>query len=484
MVEEAVVTTDVATIEGESAAGRAFEPKSPLQRLFHVLTARPFRVLTLVALDVLALLGGLTLAAYLVEDARRVGEVIYFAPLLLAVWLAILAAHGLYGRAQSRGNVGALLSAILWCAGLSALGSVIYPQSGLSVQTVLLGVLFVTPLDGGLRILYEQGMKVAYRRRLGLMPTLVIGGEEERAWICRTMENRQGTYTCVGELSLNGRGLDLPVLRRVLDRTGARHVILVGSERLSEANFLDLLRSAWLRRVQVEVVPAANILVGDELVVSRDVGLPLLRVSYPSLNKTQWALKRTLDVAGSLIGLMVLSPLLVAVATLVKLTSSGPILFSQKRVGADEKVFSFYKFRSMYQDADRRQEELESLNEADGAVFKIKDDPRVTNIGRFLRRWSIDELPQLVNVLKGEMSLVGPRPLPVRDFLRMEESHKRRLGAVPGMTGYWQISGRSELSFEEMVRLDLYYIEIWSLSFDLKIILRTLSVVLRHEGAY
>jgi lipopolysaccharide/colanic/teichoic acid biosynthesis glycosyltransferase len=114
----------------------------------------------------------------------------------------------------------------------------------------------------------------------------------------------------------------------------------------------------------------------------------------------------------------------------------------------------------------------------------MRDDPRVTRVGRFLRRWSIDELPQLVNVLKGEMSLVGPRPLPVRDFLRMEEAHKRRLRAIPGMTGYWQTSGRSDLSFEEMVRLDLYYMENWSLSFDLKIILKTLGAVLRREGAY
>jgi lipopolysaccharide/colanic/teichoic acid biosynthesis glycosyltransferase len=195
-------------------------------------------------------------------------------------------------------------------------------------------------------------------------------------------------------------------------------------------------------------------------------------------------LKRVADVVGALGGLAVLSPILLSVAILVKLTSPGPILFRQNRVGTDEKVFSFYKFRSMYEDAGRRQEELEQQNEADGVVFKMRDDPRVTPVGRFLRRWSIDELPQLVNVLKGQMSLVGPRPLPVRDFQLMEEVHKRRLGAVPGMTGYWQISGRSDLSFEEMVRLDLYYIENWSLSFDLKIILRTLGAVLRHEGAY
>jgi lipopolysaccharide/colanic/teichoic acid biosynthesis glycosyltransferase len=191
-----------------------------------------------------------------------------------------------------------------------------------------------------------------------------------------------------------------------------------------------------------------------------------------------------LDVAVSVSGLVLLSPLFVAVALAVRLDSPGPVLFRQKRVGADEKVFVCYMFRSMHRDAEVRQAGLEDLNEVEGPAFKIRDDPRVTRVGRFLRRWSIDESPQLVNVLKGEMSLVGPRPLPVRDFLRMEDSHKRRLGAVPGMTGYWQTSGRSDLSFEEMVRLDLYYIENWSLSFDLKIILKTLSAVLRREGAY
>jgi lipopolysaccharide/colanic/teichoic acid biosynthesis glycosyltransferase len=172
------------------------------------------------------------------------------------------------------------------------------------------------------------------------------------------------------------------------------------------------------------------------------------------------------------------------VALAVKLTSPGPVLFRQKRVGADEKVFICYMFRSMYEDAEARQEEMEALNEADGAVFKIKNDPRITRVGALIRRWSIDELPQLINVLKGEMSLVGPRPLPLRDFERMSEMHKGRLAAVPGMSGYWQISGRSNLSFEDMVRLDLYYIENWSLSFDIKIILKTLGAVLRREGAY
>ncbi|HZC18328.1 MAG TPA: sugar transferase, partial [Rubrobacteraceae bacterium] len=143
-----------------------------------------------------------------------------------------------------------------------------------------------------------------------------------------------------------------------------------------------------------------------------------------------------------------------------------------------------YKFRSMYADAEERQAGLETQNQADGAIFKMKDDPRVTPIGRFIRRWSIDELPQLINVLLGEMSLVGPRPLPLRDYERMGDLHKKRLAAVPGITGYWQTSGRSDLSFEDMVRLDLYYIENWSLSLDIKIILKTVGAILRREGAY
>ena len=209
-----------------------------------------------------------------------------------------------------------------------------------------------------------------------------------------------------------------------------------------------------------------------------------MEVGYPRLDSTQRKLKRLFDIAGSLFGLIVLSPPLLTVAALIKLTSRGPILFRQKRIGADEKVFFCYKFRSMYQDAEARQAELEARNEADGAIFKIKDDPRVTPVGSFIRRWSVDELPQLINVLKGEMSLVGPRPLPLRDFEQMGELHKKRLEAIPGITGYCQTSGRSNLSFEDMVRLDLYYIENWSLGLDIKIILKTVEAVLRHEGAY
>ena len=319
---------------------------------------------------------------------------------------------------------------------------------------------------------------------LGAYPTVVVGDAAERSRVRRMMELSPGAYTVVGEVELEDRGVDLTALRETLDRTDARTVILAGAERLPDEKLLDLIRSVRLRGIPLRVVPGAMTLMRSRPVLSDNVGLPLLEVGYPRLDNTQRALKRALDVAGSLCGLLVLSPLLLAVALLIKLTSPGPVFFLQKRVGADEKVFLCYKFRSMYMDAEARQAELEARNEAEGAVFKIKDDPRVTPVGRFIRRWSIDELPQLINVLTGEMSLVGPRPLPLRDFEKMGEAHKKRLAAIPGITGYWQISGRSDLSFEEMVRLDLYYIENWSLSLDVKIILKTVGAVFRHEGAY
>ena len=410
------------------------------------------------------------------------GEVADLAPLLLAAWISVFAALRLYDRASSRRNPGALVGAVLSWAGLVTLGAAIYPESGLGLGEILPATLLALLCAGAFRLLYEQCIERIYRRGLGQTPVVVVGRGEDRARVRQTMERAPGAYSIVGEVDLGGG--DLAALRETLDNTGARGVILVGAERLPDEELLELLRSVRLRGVPLRVVPGALALMRGHPVLSESMGLPLLEVRYPRLDNTQRVLKRALDVAVSVGGLALLSPLFLAVALAIRLDSPGPIFFRQKRVGADEKVFLCYMFRSMYEGAERLQDELEPLNGAGGPVFKIKDDPRVTPVGRFLRRWSLDELPQLVNVLKGEMSLVGPRPLPVRDFHRMEEAHKRRLGAVPGMTGYWQISGRSNLSFEEMVRLDLYYIENWSLSFDVKIILRTLGTVLRREGAY
>jgi lipopolysaccharide/colanic/teichoic acid biosynthesis glycosyltransferase len=177
--------------------------------------------------------------------------------------------------------------------------------------------------------------------------------------------------------------------------------------------------------------------------------------------------------------------LFAAVAVLIKLDSAGPVFFTQERIGLHKRRFRMIKFRTMQDGAETQQQVLEHLNEAEGPVFKIKADPRVTRLGRLLRRFSIDELPQLFNVLKGDMSLVGPRPLPVRDVERIDaRSHRRRFSVRPGVTCLWQVNGRSNVGFNNWVRMDLEYIDQWSLGLDLKILLKTIPAVLKGSGAY
>lgn len=195
--------------------------------------------------------------------------------------------------------------------------------------------------------------------------------------------------------------------------------------------------------------------------------------------------KRVLDIVGAGLGLLVMLPFLLIVAIMIKRDSPGPVFFVQPRVGKNRKQFSFYKFRTMVQDAEARQGALESQNEAGGPVFKIKSDPRITRLGQFLRKYSIDEMPQLLNVLKGDMSLVGPRPLPLRDVARFEEDwHSRRFSVQPGLTCSWVLAGRSQLSFDAWVQTDLDYIDNWSLKQDIYICLRTIPAVVRGSGAY
>jgi lipopolysaccharide/colanic/teichoic acid biosynthesis glycosyltransferase len=177
-------------------------------------------------------------------------------------------------------------------------------------------------------------------------------------------------------------------------------------------------------------------------------------------------------------------PIYLIAAILIKLDSRGPVFFKQKRLTKDCKEFYMYKFRTMYIDAEEKLKDLMKYNEADGPMFKIKNDPRITKVGRFLRKFSIDETPQIINVLRGELSLVGPRPLPTYQIDKSNEWEMKRLNVKQGVTGLWQISGRSDLSFEEMARLDLYYIQNWSIEMDIKIIIKTIPTVLFGKGAY
>jgi exopolysaccharide biosynthesis polyprenyl glycosylphosphotransferase len=213
-------------------------------------------------------------------------------------------------------------------------------------------------------------------------------------------------------------------------------------------------------------------------------GLPLLHVEHPKLSGGRRLVKELFDrlVAGT--ALILLSPLLLAIGLAIRFTSPGPALFRQARVGKDGTTFGVYKFRSMYADAEARLAELRRLNEHDGVLFKIRDDPRVTRLGKHLRRYSLDELPQLLNIVRGQMSLVGPRP-PLRSEVdQYADDVHRRLVVKPGLTGLWQVSGRSDLSWDESVRLDLRYVENWSLAMDLLILWRTAFAVVKSSGAY
>ncbi len=212
--------------------------------------------------------------------------------------------------------------------------------------------------------------------------------------------------------------------------------------------------------------------------------VPMLTFHTVSLNQSQLLLKRALDIVGGLFGLVLTGLVSVVIAPVIKLTSPGPVFYSQKRVGQNGRIFQMYKFRSMVADADQKLEELKEYNELNGAVFKMKNDPRVTPIGKFLRKTSLDEFPQFWNVLRGDMSLVGTRPPTVDEVEEYELYHRRRLSIKPGLTGMWQVSGRNDITdFEEIYNLDVQYIDRWSLTLDIKILFRTLWTVLTGNGA-
>lgn len=242
--------------------------------------------------------------------------------------------------------------------------------------------------------------------------------------------------------------------------------------------------AALCRRFGLSLQVGAAGLGDDQVAVLLAGDHPLLAVHPETARPRPYRYKRLLDVTVAAGLLVVLAPFLAVVALLTKLGSPGPVLYVSWRVGVGETTFPCYKFRTMVVNADVMQEELESRNEADGCLFKIKDDPRITPTGRFLRRTSLDELPQLFNVLRGDMSLVGPRPLPLRDVALMAPEHRCRHAVLPGLTGLWQVSRRGSLKARHMMRLDLEYIRTWSLALDLRILLQSVAVVFRGRGGY
>jgi exopolysaccharide biosynthesis polyprenyl glycosylphosphotransferase len=248
-----------------------------------------------------------------------------------------------------------------------------------------------------------------------------------------------------------------------------------------------LRRLAWrLERDEIDLILASALfdVAGPRTTIRPVDGLPMLHVEHPRLEGGARLVKEIVDRVGAAVLLVLLAPVLLAVAACIRIDSPGPVLFRQVRTGRDGREFLMYKFRSMYLDAEARLAEVRHLNEHDGVLFKIRNDPRITPVGRRLRRLSLDELPQLFNVLRGQMSLVGPRPPLPQEVAEYADDVRRRLAVKPGMTGLWQVSGRSDLPWEEAIRLDLRYVENWSLSLDLVILMRTVAAVLRPSGAY
>jgi exopolysaccharide biosynthesis polyprenyl glycosylphosphotransferase len=259
------------------------------------------------------------------------------------------------------------------------------------------------------------------------------------------------------------------------------HRVIVAGDAGEHQRVLEAIQAAKALGVRVSVLPRMFEVVGSSVAFDYLDGLTILGVRRFGMSPASRAVKRSFDVVGSALGIVFLSPLLLAIAIAVKVTSKGPVLFRQTRVGRDGHPFEMLKFRTMHDGADDRKEELAALNEADG-LFKIADDPRVTPLGRVLRRTALDELPQLLNVLRGQMSLVGPRPLVIDEDQRIQGWYRRRLSLTPGMTGDWQVFGAARIPLREMATIDYLYVSNWSLWSDVKILLRTIPFVVARRG--
>jgi exopolysaccharide biosynthesis polyprenyl glycosylphosphotransferase len=348
------------------------------------------------------------------------------------------------------------------------------------------------------RMLVRWMVTSARRRGRFLRSTLIVGYNAEAADIMRQLQKDASSgLVAVGCLASSKADLlnmsycddDVPCLGDaariggVVDELGIDTVV-IASTAFDHDVVAKIIND--LRGHEVDIQLSAGLLdVSTSRILVRQVsGVPLITVKGVSFTSPKRFVKRTFDIGvGGLIFIVGL-PIWLLIALAIRLDSRGPVLFVQERVGRGGKKFGMFKFRSMTADAEVRLGELADANEATGPLFKIKSDPRVTRVGGLLRRYSIDEFPQLLNVLRGEMSLVGPRPPLPSEVGRYSAYHWRRLEVLPGMTGLWQVSGRSSLTFEEMVRLDLFYIENWSVGFDMGLMLRTLPAVLGARGAY
>ena len=456
------------------------------------------------ALDSVSLVLGLMLAYWLrfrdlglMATGSRTSYLVA-ATLVLPAWLVMLLLGGAYERrclGAGTDEYRRVFDAALRFLALIAVVALVF-ELELARGFVALAVTAVTVLTLVFRYLLRQALHHMRNRGHFTKRVLVVGSELAAAELLAQLAasgyaGLSVVAACLTDRipTLDAGGQQVPVLG---DVSQVVHAVVMSQADVIAIADADTLSSGALRRlawqlegtgVELMVAPAVTDIAGPRISIRPVSGLPLLLVEEPELNGLRRVAKGTFDRVVSATALVVSLPLLLLIAASVRLTTKGPALFKQVRVGIGGRHFVMWKFRTMSVDAEQRLGGLAHLNEHDGVLFKIREDPRITPVGRILRRWSLDELPQLWNVLWGDMSIVGPRPPLPSEVERYSDNVRRRLLVKPGLTGLWQVSGRAGLPWEEAVRLDLYYVENWSLSMDAMVIAKTVAAVLRRQGA-
>jgi exopolysaccharide biosynthesis polyprenyl glycosylphosphotransferase len=459
---------------------------------------RVARVASLLAIDFIGVVGAL-LTALLVKLAltgdggfsTAWGEARQWVAFAYLVTVLMFARADLYANRPQRPGLAGIATALFQTTVIALVFALAngehFSSYFLFYGSLFFGIVYITTLRYAHTILTGWLLEQAgYRRR-----ALLVGSGKHIEAVADALAGRtHAPVDLVGYISLKPRpqnGLRslgrLDELPEVLVRERVQEVIIADPD-FPQEQAVELVDQCHRRGVSVHIAPSTMEILVKRAEFVPGESVPLFTLRPPVFEGIDYAVKRTFDLVLSFILLVVLSPLLLVIAIAVKLSSRGPVIYSSERPGMAGKPFRCLKFRTMREHSDQIQADLESLNEASGALFKIRQDPRLTPAGRVLRRFSLDELPQLVNVIRGEMSLVGPRPLPMRDFERLEEWHKKRYLVLPGITGLWQVSGRSELDFDDLVRLDFLYLERWSVFLDLVIMLKTIPAVLSRRGAF
>lgn len=426
----------------------------------------------------------------------------FSAALCIAWWLMLGAWNSRQSRILGSGpdEYKRVAAASLWLFGLIAIFSYVFQIDtargyvGIALPVGLVGLVLA-------RWLLRQHLSVNRQGGASMSRLLVLGGPGAVAHLATTLrEARYAGYLPVAAympgtdpritsepesgLDVLGHQADTASILDAIDRCQADAVAVSAGVQLHPQTLRHLGWALASRNVGLIMAPALTDIAGPRIHTQQVAGLPLIHVTTPTLEGGQRVAKRLFDVLAAGVLIVLASPAMAFIALAIKVASPGPVLFRQERVGIQGTPFYMLKFRSMVVDAEQRLTGLQSQNEGNGVLFKIKNDPRITRVGRFLRKYSLDELPQLFNVLAGSMSLVGPRPPLPKEVAGYEKDVRRRLLVKPGLTGLWQVSGRSNLSWQDSVRLDLYYVENWSLAGDLVILLKTAKAVFQSTGAY